>query len=580
MKNVKRVLALALALIMMVGLAACGGNNNTESKPSESKGTSAETKESKKQDETKATEGKTEPAEPITVTIGIPASSRVVDYETNAYTRWLEETTGYSIDFVPFDSKEYMTQLNTMMAGGEKLPDVLLYFSGIGAAIRREMGEDGYLLNIQPYLEDDEFMSNFDLRERVGDTNLYPAYINELFWKIGLEADGSRYGLNNLMYESTDIPRSLTYINKTWLDKLNEPVPTTLDDLHRVLLAFRDNDMNGNGDKSDEIPMIGSVKFNADNIGWLMCNFTYVNDNYWYALDKDGQLYLPHITNEYREGLKMLNQWYKEGLISPLNFTMGSWNEMRAMVTTPDNVAITGMFTGHSDLGFVNETPLLFEYVPLPPLEGAYAALNGPQCTCQNFVTTDAENPEAALTVLLTLMSEEGSLRSFYGEYGVDWEWGIDADDGHKGVVILNANAFSDPALTQTYGVNGCMTMTLEGNSSMRVAFPNKEAMTWGQKRTALLNDHMKKYFAQAEKSNPEKIFVGGVSQTKEESEEYSLYSSDFFTYLRQARADFITGEKDPNSDADWAAHLKQVEDLHLADLLKIQQAAYDRMYK
>ena len=114
----KKILALLLALVMVFSLAACGGNSNNETKaPDESKKES--TAPTKKQDETKATEGKTEPAEPITVTIGIPASSRVVDYETNAYTRWLEEATGYSIDFLskksPIDGTvEFIAGLNEL----------------------------------------------------------------------------------------------------------------------------------------------------------------------------------------------------------------------------------------------------------------------------------------------------------------------------------------------------------------------------------------------------------------------------------------------------------------------------------
>lgn len=43
------------------------------------------------------------------------------------------------------------------------------------------------------------------------------------------------------------------WINKTWLDNLGLEAPTTVDELYDVLVAFRDNDPNGNGQK-DEIP--------------------------------------------------------------------------------------------------------------------------------------------------------------------------------------------------------------------------------------------------------------------------------------------------------------------------------------
>ena len=45
------------------------------------------------------------------------------------------------------------------------------------------------------------------------------------------------------------------FINKVWLDKLGLEMPTTLSQLKNVLIAFRDNDANGNGNPGDEVPM-------------------------------------------------------------------------------------------------------------------------------------------------------------------------------------------------------------------------------------------------------------------------------------------------------------------------------------
>src|SRR5690606_17139209 len=43
------------------------------------------------------------------------------------------------------------------------------------------------------------------------------------------------------------------YINQTWLDNLNLKMPTNWDELYDVLLAFKEQDANGNGDPNDEI---------------------------------------------------------------------------------------------------------------------------------------------------------------------------------------------------------------------------------------------------------------------------------------------------------------------------------------
>lgn len=45
-------------------------------------------------------------------------------------------------------------------------------------------------------------------------------------------------------------------INVQWLENLGLEKPETFDELYEVLLAFKENDANGNGDPNDEIPMV------------------------------------------------------------------------------------------------------------------------------------------------------------------------------------------------------------------------------------------------------------------------------------------------------------------------------------
>lgn len=66
--------------------------------------------------------------------------------------------------------------------------------------------------------------------------------------------EGEIYALPKFQGKWPDC-NGVMFINKTWLDNLGLEVPTTLGELKDVLVAFRDNDANGNGDASDEIPM-------------------------------------------------------------------------------------------------------------------------------------------------------------------------------------------------------------------------------------------------------------------------------------------------------------------------------------
>ena len=73
------------------------------------------------------------------------------------------------------------------------------------------------------------------------------------------------YGLPKLKVDLTDrLTRS--FINKQWLDNLGLSMPTSIDEYYDVLVAFKEQDANGNGDPDDEIPLL----FTSDSGGYTL----------------------------------------------------------------------------------------------------------------------------------------------------------------------------------------------------------------------------------------------------------------------------------------------------------------------
>ena len=68
-----------------------------------------------------------------------------------------------------------------------------------------------------------------------------------------------------------------------------------------------------------------------------------------------------------------------------------------------------------------------------------------------------------------------------------------------------------------------------------------------------------------------------GVVYNLEETEVYNLYWKTLKDYIWQARAEFVTGVKDPNNDADWDAYLDEMEANGLSELMEVCQEAYTR---
>ena len=133
----KKLLAALLCLVMILGLfAGCnkGGNKDNNEIPTDEQGRQI-------------------------ITIGLPQDVAVTDYETNAYTLWLEEKSGYHIEFQYFASAaaDYKTQLATMLINeNERLPDILWGFKGLGGDVWRLYGEDGYFIDLTDYIMDKE----------------------------------------------------------------------------------------------------------------------------------------------------------------------------------------------------------------------------------------------------------------------------------------------------------------------------------------------------------------------------------------------------------------------------------------
>ena len=57
---------------------------------------------------------------------------------------------------------------------------------------------------------------------------------------------------------------------------------------------------------------------------------------------------------------------------------------------------------------------------------------------------------------------------------------------------------------------------------------------------------------------------------------------TDLETYIKTARTNFMMNAEgmDINSDESWNNYLDQLNIIGMEDILKVQQAVYDRMYK
>ena len=90
----------------------------------------------------------------VMLTIGLPSNARILSFDDNALTRWVEEQTGYELKFQPYSGgSDVATQLATAVAADQTLPDVLIGIS-LGDDVINRYGKDGYFVDLQDYYAD------------------------------------------------------------------------------------------------------------------------------------------------------------------------------------------------------------------------------------------------------------------------------------------------------------------------------------------------------------------------------------------------------------------------------------------
>lgn len=536
----KKIISLMLVLCMLAAcFVGCGKKNNEETNAGETK----------------------------KLTIGLPQSANVTSYEDNGFTKYLEENLNIKFEFVYFSSTaaDYQKQITLMCTSGEKLPDILWGFTGIDRYTVAEFGEDGYFMDLTDPIE--KYADNYKAA-----VARLPKAEQEMLKSRGTSVvDGGFYGMPHYSSDiGIDNIQTAIYVNQTWLDKVGMSKPKNIDDLYKVLKAFKEKDPNGNGE-ADEIPILSQGIEN-----YILNAFIYTGS---YNLNvTDGKVWNPYTTNEYRQALQFCNKLCKEKLLDDLNFTLSSRAEFTSLVTPANDVARVGMFCGHPELVTSTTSGILDQYVALEPLAdatgkgGNIVVLPKALAYCA-YITADCDDVETAMKFLDFFYLDETTTRMRYGIKDEDWAY----DD-------TAINSYGEPAKFKCIDA----TAGFQGNATWGVLGPmistHDNMATSSDDGVNARNKHCSRLLGEAyhimmDWKKPEEVLENLVYNQKENEQRSSL-STLYNQYIAEARALFITGEMNPDNDSDWNTYLKEVADLGDTKLIEVAQSAYDRENK
>jgi putative aldouronate transport system substrate-binding protein len=202
-------------------------------------------------------------SDPITINIFAPqAADR--NMETNTFSNSLEEM--FNVDFnwtvTTYDSTDASEKRNLALASGD-YPDVFMLISFVDQFSQLDLlkyGQQGVLLPLNDLI--DQYAPNIKAA-----LENYPDYR-----VAAIAPDGNIYGLPQLVQCYHCSYANKMWVNTSWLNELDIPVPSTTDEFRDMLLAFIDNDANGNG-VADEVISGATMDYGTRLIPYLMNAF-------------------------------------------------------------------------------------------------------------------------------------------------------------------------------------------------------------------------------------------------------------------------------------------------------------------
>jgi putative aldouronate transport system substrate-binding protein len=366
------------------------------------------------------------------------------------------------------------------------------------------------------------------------------------------------------------------WINTDWLEKVGMKMPTTTAEFEKVLVAFRDQDPNGNG-KKDDIPLTGFIKsWQGEPWNFLMNSFIYntgTGSDYTY-MDGDKVAFAP-IQPAWKEGLKYIKSLYDQGLYDPQAFTQNA-EQFKNLALGEDE--LVGVYAaGHLGMGVDPWANLerANKYEPVLPLKGPAGA----QLTYYSpnrgmdgsFAITNKATEEEAIAFIKLLdwhYSTEGSVSAWFGPIDVGWTW-AKPEEGGLGIS-------GEPAIWKVLESASADVQTdLTWNPIFYM--PAKLFLGWESSQDIYTTDGYERrlYLAtkEYEQYKPERIPPGGVYFTSEDSDKYGQLLVSIQSQVDLNTAAFITGEKD--IDTEWDAYVAGFKDLQLDQFLAILQKYY-----
>lgn len=546
-KTIKNIVCILLSMIMTASFTACGQNTvaqadtNPDTPIEEVTFPLAETKE-------------------LSFITNAPARTEQDQNKRTIFMR-LEEQTNVHIDWTCFVSDQFGDKKNLALAQFGALPDGL-FVAGMGDYDLLRYAKQGIIIPLENLI--DKYMPNLQaVFEK------YPEY------RVMCTApDGHIYSFPWIEQlgsgkEAIQAIGGIPYINKKWLDYLELEVPETVDELEKVLIAFRDNA----GRLESEFEITGGVipiSFiinNGDQDPAILINGFgegYGDTGDHFAVTDEGEVIYTPVQEGYKEGIMWLHKLVEQQLVDPEAFT----HDWSTYVAKGKNHRYGLCFTW--DIANIDNYE---DYIMLPALAGPDGLVN---ITRQNGSETSGfDRGRCVLTSNCrdTALAAAWIDQMYEPMQSAQNNWGTYGEEGKANIFEMSTNEAGEPMLKhmdlgdnspveirENQSVNGPLAI-LNEYYGVYVTEPDDAKWRLDTMHETYLEDMNSKY-----------VFPN-VFMSMEDTDRVSQLDTDIKKYAEQMKASWILNG---GVEEEWAAYLQKMEDYGLSEYIAIKQKYFD----
>ena len=370
--------------------------------------------------------------------------------------------------------------------------------------------------------------------------------------------DGGIYFLRAALIGSgaaSEQPSKLWFIRHDWLAELNLPIPTTLEEYKNTLYAFKEANIAG----PDTIPYFAR----QGDIRQLLQLFGVQGDWAAWFIGDDGKVGFGQFTEEYKNAMIELAQWYADGIIDQEIFSRGG--NARAELLSQNNGGSTVDWPGST--GALNYNDDIRAGAPemdwgifrMPRNINGELRSEWGRGSVTGFgwgVHKDVD-PDTALALVRFMdfwFSEAGTLLAHYGVEGESFTY-VD------GVPTFVPEAFEHeggvPFYTRTLGIQDFPKTP----GDISVEIDNFAERTREGYLDALANVYTVSPFPPLSLLPEEQAILDRIS--------------DLDGFLNEFRTGALLGTID--IEAQWDAYIDQARTMGVFDAMAVYQTAYDR---